>query len=260
MSELPEQITLFILDSNESPALFITYYTNQKDYSGIRSSAGNALAAAVNSVGLFGELKTSSLPSSVHIPSIKPSQSLFQSRYQVLKEMKDVGEDVAISSLNLFKGDMDLPPLSFHASLEEKCDEEEEPVEIETFLTVVPPAYHQYLDLFSKVNTEKLPPHRACDHHIKLEGLLPTVGVIYSLSNHESETLRAYISDNVEKRFIRPSSSSTGEPVLFVKKKYGGICLCVEYHKLNAVTRKNRYPVPPMNNLLIIFNGSTIFY
>ncbi|MBW0502060.1 hypothetical protein O181_041775 [Austropuccinia psidii MF-1] len=35
--------------------------------------------------------------------------------------------------------------------------------------------------------------------------------------------------------------------------------MCVDYHKLNAVTRKNRYPVPPINQLLTVFNGSTIF-
>ncbi|MBW0470439.1 hypothetical protein O181_010154 [Austropuccinia psidii MF-1] len=154
---------------------------------------------------------------------------------------------------------MDLPPLSFHASLEQQWDEEEEPEEIETVLKVVPPASHQYLDVFSKLKAEKLPPHCACDHHIELEGLLPPIGVIYSLSNQESETLRAYISENLEKGFIGPSSSSTGAPVLFFKKKYGGLCLCVDYHKLNAITRKNRYPVPPMNQLLTAFKSSTIF-
>ncbi|MBW0506965.1 hypothetical protein O181_046680 [Austropuccinia psidii MF-1] len=111
---------------------------------------------------------------------------------------------------------MDLPPLSFHASVEEQWNEEEEPEEIGTVFRVVPPAYHQYLDVFSKVKAEKLPPHRACDHHIVLEGLLPT-------------------------------------------KKDGALCLWVDYHKLNAVTRKNRYPVPPMNQLLTVLNGSTIF-
>ncbi|MBW0515021.1 hypothetical protein O181_054736 [Austropuccinia psidii MF-1] len=113
-----------------------------------------------------------------------PSQSLLKSRDEVFK-------DVAISSLHLFQGDMDLPPFSFHATLEEQWDEEEEPEEIETVLKVVPPAYHQYFDVFSKVKAEKLPPHRACDHHIELEGLLPPVCVIYSLSNQESETLWA---------------------------------------------------------------------
>ncbi|MBW0539956.1 hypothetical protein O181_079671 [Austropuccinia psidii MF-1] len=109
------------------------------------------------------------------------------------------------------------------------------------------------------VKADKLSPHRACDHHIVLEGSLTPFGVIYSLSNQESDTLRAYIPENLEKGFIQPSSSSTGAPVLFAEKKDGGLHLCVDYRKLNAVTRKNKYPVPPMNQLLTVFNGSSIF-
>ncbi|MBW0482228.1 hypothetical protein O181_021943 [Austropuccinia psidii MF-1] len=153
---------------------------------------------------------------------------------------------------------MDLPPLYFHASLEEQWDEEEEPEDIKTVLKVVPPAYHQYLDVFFKVKAEKTPPHWACYHHIELEGLLPPVGVIYSLSNQQSETLKAYISDNVEKGYKWPSSFSSGEPVILVKKKDGGLCLLVDYCKLNAVTSKNWYSVPTMNQLLTIFISSTI--
>ncbi|MBW0531367.1 hypothetical protein O181_071082 [Austropuccinia psidii MF-1] len=124
---------------------------------------------------------------------------------------------------------MDLPPSSYHDSLEELGDEEEDPEEIETVMKVVPSAYHQYLDVFSKVKEEKLPPHCACDHYIELEGSLLPVGVIYSLSNQESDTLGAYISEDLEKGFICLSSTSTGAPVLFVKKKDGGLCLCVYY-------------------------------
>ncbi|MBW0527364.1 hypothetical protein O181_067079 [Austropuccinia psidii MF-1] len=109
------------------------------------------------------------------------------------------------------------------------------------------------------MKADKLPPHHACDHHIKLEGSLPPAGVIYFLSNQESDTLRAYISENVEKGFIQTSSSSTGAPVLFVKKEDRGLHLCFDYSKLNAVTRKNNYPVPPMNQILTLFNGSSIF-
>ncbi|MBW0578096.1 hypothetical protein O181_117811 [Austropuccinia psidii MF-1] len=133
---------------------------------------------------------------------------------------------------------MDLPPSSYHDSLEELWDEEEEPEEIKTLMKIVPSVYHHYLDVFSKVKAEKLPPHCACDHHIKMEGSLPP---------------------NVEQGFIRPSSSSAGAPVLFVKKKDGGLRLCVGYHKHNAATRKNKNPVPPMNQLLTVFNGSSIF-
>ncbi|MBW0500447.1 hypothetical protein O181_040162 [Austropuccinia psidii MF-1] len=123
---------------------------------------------------------------------------------------------------------MDLPPLSFYTSLEEQWYEKEEPEEIETVLKLVPPSYSQYLDVLSKVKTEKLPPHHACDHHIELEGLLPPVVVIYSLSNQESEKLWAYSSENLEKLFIRPSSSSTGAPVCFVKKKDGDLLMCFD--------------------------------
>ncbi|MBW0534798.1 hypothetical protein O181_074513 [Austropuccinia psidii MF-1] len=110
--------------------VFITYDSSHNNSSGIKSYTSNDFTTAIISVSLVGELKTSSLPPSVHIPSIICSQLLLPSRDEVFKEIKDVGEDVAICSLHLFQGDMDLPPLSFHASLKEQLDEEEEPEEI----------------------------------------------------------------------------------------------------------------------------------
>ncbi|MBW0552708.1 hypothetical protein O181_092423 [Austropuccinia psidii MF-1] len=75
----------------------ITYDFNHRGSSGIIPSTNNDFSSAVNSVAQVGELKTPSLPSSVHIPSIIPSQSLIPLRDEVFKEIKDVGEDVAIS-------------------------------------------------------------------------------------------------------------------------------------------------------------------
>ncbi|MBW0493883.1 hypothetical protein O181_033598 [Austropuccinia psidii MF-1] len=139
---------------------------------------------------LVGDSRTPSFPSYVHIPSLNFQQSLLPSSNEVFKEIQDVGEDNSISLLHLFFGNMDLPHSSYHDSLEELWDEEEEAEEIETVMKAVPSAYHQYLDVFLKVKGEKLPPHCACDHHIKQQGSIPPVGVIYSLSNQESNTLR----------------------------------------------------------------------
>ncbi|MBW0474278.1 hypothetical protein O181_013993 [Austropuccinia psidii MF-1] len=94
---------------------------------------------------------------------------------------------------------------------------------------------------------------------MELEGSLPPFGVIYSLSNQESEKLRAYISENLEKGFIQPRTSSTAAPALFFKKKDVGLHLCVDYIKINSVTRKGKYPVHPMNQLLTVFNASPTF-
>ncbi|MBW0539913.1 hypothetical protein O181_079628 [Austropuccinia psidii MF-1] len=311
MSELPDNIPLIILDSSESPYLFVTHHTkymvelpsfprfewdflvidtlkgedlllgfeflnhfnssidwrqglitfnaNHKDYYGPLKSFSNDFPSAKSCAALVGDSRTPSFPSSVHIPSLNCYQSLLSSGDEVFTEIRDVGEDNSISSLHLFFGNMDLPPSSYHDSLEELWDEEEEPEEIETMMKVSTSVYQEYLDVFSKVKAEKLPPHHACDHHIELEGSLPPLGLIYSLSNQDSDTLRTYISENLEKGLIWPSSSSTGVSFLFVKKKDGGLCLCVYYWKLNAVTRKNKYPVPPMNKLLTVFNGSSIF-
>ncbi|MBW0478880.1 hypothetical protein O181_018595 [Austropuccinia psidii MF-1] len=150
---------------------------------------------------LVGDSRISSFPSSVHIPSLDSHMSLLSSRDKVFQEIQDVREDNSVSSLHLFFGDMKLPPSSYHDSLEEFWDGKEHPEEVETVMKVVPSVYHQYLDVFSKVKEAKITPHYGCDNHIQLEGSLPPFEVIYSLSDQESDILRAYISDNLEKRF-----------------------------------------------------------
>ncbi|MBW0516468.1 hypothetical protein O181_056183 [Austropuccinia psidii MF-1] len=78
---------------------------------------------------------------------------------------------------------MDLPPSSYHDSLQEFWDEEEEEEEeeIETMMRFVPSAYHQYSYVLFKVKAEKLPAHSTCDHHIEGEGSPPPSEMIESL-------------------------------------------------------------------------------
>ncbi|MBW0498092.1 hypothetical protein O181_037807 [Austropuccinia psidii MF-1] len=169
----------------------ITFNSDHKAYYDPSKSFSNKFSSDKSCAALVGDSRTPSFPSSVHIPSLNSHQSLISSRDEVFKEIQVVGKDNSVSSLHLFFGNMDLPPSSYHDSLEELWDEEEDPEEVETVMKVVPFFYHQYLDVFSKVKAEKLPPHHTCDHHIELKGSLPPVGVIYSLSNQESDKLRA---------------------------------------------------------------------
>ncbi|SPC61665.1 uncharacterized protein UHOD_11627 [Ustilago sp. UG-2017b] len=116
---------------------------------------------------------------------------------------------------------------------------------------IIPPEYHQYLDVFSRVRADKLPPHRTYDHHIPLEeGKSPPFGPIYSLSEHELKTLRGYLEENLAKGFVSPSDSPAASPILFVKKKDGSLRLCVDYRGLNRITIRNRYPLPLIDELL----------
>ncbi|MBW0491809.1 hypothetical protein O181_031524 [Austropuccinia psidii MF-1] len=130
-----------------------------------------------------------------HNPSESSSNAFFSDKecasVVVFKQIQVVGEDNCVSSLNLSLENVDLPPSSYHFSVKEFWDGKEDPEEIETIMKVVPSAYNHYLDVLSKVKAEKLPAHCACDYHIKLKGSLPPVGVIYSLLNPESDTIRA---------------------------------------------------------------------
>ena len=97
-------------------------------------------------------------------------------------------------------------------------------------LSSVPEDYHDYADVFSKVNASTLPPHRDYDLKVELEeGTTPLLGTIYSLSPVELTAFRTFIDENLTTGFIRPTSSSHTAPVLFVKKKDGSLWLCVDY-------------------------------
>jgi len=66
----------------------------------------------------------------------------------------------------------------------------------------------------------------------------------YRMSPIELAKLKKQLEELLEKQFVRPSVSPWGAPVLLVKKKDGTMRLCVDYHQLNKVTIKNKYPLP----------------
>ncbi|GJT29423.1 putative reverse transcriptase domain-containing protein [Tanacetum coccineum] len=62
-----------------------------------------------------------------------------------------------------------------------------------------------------------------------------------------------------DKGFIRPNSSPWGAPVLFVKKKDRSFRMCIDYHELNKLTVKNRYPLPRIDDLFDQLQGSSVY-
>jgi Retroviral aspartyl protease./Reverse transcriptase (RNA-dependent DNA polymerase). len=117
--------------------------------------------------------------------------------------------------------------------------------------TKLPLEYHEFLDVFSQKEADKLPPHRGYDHKIKMkEGSEPPFGPLYDMSREELLVLRQYLEENLGKGFIRASRSPAASPVLFVRKPGGGLRFCVDYRALNALTVKNRYPIPLIRETL----------
>lgn len=84
-------------------------------------------------------------------------------------------------------------------------------------------------------------------------------GPLYPMSRDELEALKEWIKENLQKGFIRPSSSPAASPVLFVKKPDGGLRFCVDYRALNAFTVKDRYPLPLTKETLNNLKGMKYF-
>ncbi|GJS30689.1 putative reverse transcriptase domain-containing protein [Tanacetum coccineum] len=93
---------------------------------------------------------------------------------------------------------------------------------------------------FPEVFPEELP---------ELSVATPVARAPYRLAPSEMKNLSVQLQELLEKGFIRPSSSPWGAPVLFVKKKDGSFRMCIDYHELNKLTVKNRYPLPRIDDL-----------
>jgi hypothetical protein len=67
------------------------------------------------------------------------------------------------------------------------------------------------------------------------------------------------LKELMDKGYIHPSSSPWGCPALFVKKKNQSLTLCVDYRPLNAITMKNKYPLPRIGILFDQLTGVKVF-
>jgi hypothetical protein len=119
----------------------------------------------------------------------------------------------------------------------------------------------EFSDVFQDPLPFDLPPERDEGHSIPTEpGHPPPFRPMYRLSPLEYNTLQKQVSAFPEAGILEPSKSPYSAPVLFVPKPNGrGLRLCVDYRALNAITVKNRYPIPRIDDLLDAVSGAKFF-
>src|SRR5688572_14148163 len=121
------------------------------------------------------------------------------------------------------------------------------------------PVVNEFLDVFLE-DLPGLPPDRAVEFTIELEpGTAPISRRPYRMPPKELAELKTQLQELLDKGFVRPSTSPWGCPALFVKKKDGTLRLCVDYRPLNAVTIKNKYPLPRIDLLFDQLSGAKVF-
>jgi hypothetical protein len=121
------------------------------------------------------------------------------------------------------------------------------------------PVVRKYADVFPE-DLPGMPPDRDIEFAIELQpGTAPISKTPYRMPPAELAELKKQLQELLDKGFIRPSTSSWGCPALFVKKKDESLRLCIDYRPLNAVTIKNKYPLPRIDVLFYQLVGAKVF-
>jgi len=96
-------------------------------------------------------------------------------------------------------------------------------------------------------------------HHIKTEDCSPVRQpprrVPFSLRPEISQM----VNEMLQAQVIEESSSPWARPVVLIRKKDGSLRFCVDYRRLNAVTRKDVFPLPRIDDLLDQLGGKRVF-
>jgi len=102
--------------------------------------------------------------------------------------------------------------------------------------------YHDYLDVFDRAMIDQLFFHRFYDHKIELiDERTSSRSRLYHMSDYKLQKMKNYLIEHLNKDFISSSSASYASLILFVEKKDDSLRFCIDYRKLNALIKRDRY-------------------
>ena len=117
----------------------------------------------------------------------------------------------------------------------------------------------EYSDVFLE-EVPGLPLKWELDFTIELvPSAVPSSKSPYRMNILELNELKSQLKELIDKKYLRPSVSRWGGPVMFVKKKDSTLHLCIDYRQLNKMTIKNRYMFPRIDDLFDQLHGATVF-
>ena len=76
---------------------------------------------------------------------------------------------------------------------------------------------------------------------------------------HKKREVIKLVKDMESQGIIQPSQSAWASPIVLVQKKDGSVQFCIDYRKLNEVTKKDPYPLPRVDDLLDSLGGAQWF-
>ncbi len=111
--------------------------------------------------------------------------------------------------------------------------------------------YHNYLDVFDRAMIDQLSSHRFYDHKIELINEETfSRSRLYQMFNHKLQKIKKYLINHLNKEFIFFSFASYISLILFAEKKDDSLRFCVDYRKLNALIKQDRYSLSLIDEIL----------
>ncbi len=108
--------------------------------------------------------------------------------------------------------------------------------------------YHNYLDVFDQAMINQLSSHRIYDHKIELiDEKMSSRSRLYQMFDHKLQKIKKYLIKHLNKEFIFFSFASYVSLILFTEKKDESLRFCVNYRKLNALIKRDRYSLLLIN-------------
>ena len=127
-------------------------------------------------------------------------------------------------------------------------------------VTLVLEYLKEFTSVFSKQSFDVLLETKEWDHAVELiPGSKLSTCKVYPLSPAVKKELNVFLKENLETGQIQPSKSLMSSPVFFIKKKDSSLHLVQDYQALNAITMKNKYPLPLISKLINKLQGARYF-
>ena len=99
----------------------------------------------------------------------------------------------------------------------------------------------------------------AIPHKINVTSNVPIRQPYRRIPPTQIAEVKKLLQDMLEKGIICKSSSPYASPIVLVRKKSGGLRLCIDYRQLNAVTIKDSFPLPRIEETLEVLGGAKYF-
>lgn len=179
-------------------------------------------------------------------------------RGTVLAELESVPDSHAISAVSPQPGDQDSEPPDEHRrrlwemveGAEQSLSEDEK---AQLFALLL-----EYHTLFA-TGEDDLGCTARVQHRIDTRGAPPIRQSVRRMPQLRHREAKKLLDDMLGRSVIQPSSSPWASPVVLVPKKDGSFRFCIDYRKVNAVTRKDAYPLPRVDDTLDTLSGSKWF-